>query len=195
MFMFVGPVLLILATIFEWIMGNFFSMMVCSLFAVYWLSFGLLELPTLQLAAAYSKSGTNAAEGMATVQYNAALALYLVVWGIVLFTFFIFTLKTNMVFAGIFCLVTTGTWVLAGAYWKVASGDYVTAGHLQKVSLPQYRVLYNNMVLTYDSAGRRSNYLCRWALGMVHDVCNDGSRDASHLQASGGRFESPLASD
>lgn len=136
--MFVGPVLLILATIFEWIMGNFFSMMVCSLFAVYWLSFGLLELPTLQLAAAYSKSGTNAAEGMATVQYNAALALYLAAWGVMLFTFFIFTLKTNMVFASIFFFVTTGTCVLSGAYWKVSTGEYVMAGHLQKVSLTQY---------------------------------------------------------
>lgn len=39
--------------IFEWIMGNFFPMMVMGLFSVFWLSFGLLQLPTLQLAAAY----------------------------------------------------------------------------------------------------------------------------------------------
>lgn len=133
MFMFVGPLLLTLTTIFEWIMGNFFPMMVCSLFAVFWLSFGFLQLPTLQLAAAYSPTGTNAAEGAASVQYNAALALYLTVWGFALFTFFIFTLKTNTVFALIFLFVTTASWVLAGAYWKVASGDYVMAGHLQKV--------------------------------------------------------------
>ena len=56
-------------------------MMVMSLFAVFWLSFGLLELPTLGLAAAYSKSGTNAAEGAASPEYNAVVALYLIVWG------------------------------------------------------------------------------------------------------------------
>src|ERR1700755_2477422 len=42
-FFFTGPVLLILTAIFEWIMGNFFPMMVCGLFAVFWLSFGVLQ--------------------------------------------------------------------------------------------------------------------------------------------------------
>ncbi|KXL47644.1 hypothetical protein M433DRAFT_152715 [Acidomyces richmondensis BFW] len=129
-FFFVGPLLLTLATIFEWIMGNFFSMMVMSLFAVFWLSFGLLQLPTLGLAAAYSSTG-NAAEGAASKEYNAVIALYLVVWGFALLTFFVFTLKTNAVFAGIFLFVTIAAWVLAGAYFKVSNGEYVTAGHLQ----------------------------------------------------------------
>jgi succinate-acetate transporter protein len=137
MFLFVGPVLLILTTIFEWIMGNFFPMMVCGLFSVFWLSFGLLMLPTLDLQAAYAPAGTSAADaaaaGAASVQYNAALALYLIVWGCALFTFFIFTLKTNTIFALIFLFVTIAAWVLSGAYWKVSTGDYVMAHHLQTV--------------------------------------------------------------
>jgi succinate-acetate transporter protein len=112
-------------------------MMVCGLFSVFWLSFGILQLPTLNLQAAYAPAGTSSADaaaaGAASVQYNAALALYLLVWGYALFTFFIFTLKTNTVFALIFLFVTLAAWVLSGAYWKVASGDYVMAGHLQKV--------------------------------------------------------------
>nr|OQO29473.1 hypothetical protein B0A51_02780 [Rachicladosporium sp. CCFEE 5018] len=130
-FFFTGPVLLILATIFEWVMGNFFPMMVCSLFSVFWLSFGLLQLPTLGLAAAYSTTG-NAAEGAASKEYNAAIALYLIVWGFALFTFFIFTLKTNVIFAGIFLFVTLGAWVLSGAYFAVARADYTMALKLQK---------------------------------------------------------------
>jgi uncharacterized protein len=133
-FLFVGPVLLVFGFIFEWILGNFFSMMVMGLFSVFWLSFGLLQLPTLQLAAAYSTDGASAAEGAASRAYNAALALYLIVWGFALFTFWIFTLKTNVVFALIFLFVTLGAWILSGAYWKVASGDYDTAKTLQKVS-------------------------------------------------------------
>lgn len=82
------------------------QMMVMSLFAVFWLSFGLLQLPTLGLAAAYSSTG-NAAEGAASKEYNAVIALYLVVWGFALLTFFVFTLKTNAVFAGIFLFVRT----------------------------------------------------------------------------------------
>ena len=108
-------------------------MMVMGLFSVFWLSFGLLQLPTLQLAAAYSADGASAAEGAASRAYNAALALYLIVWGFALFTFWIFTLKTNVVFALIFLFVTIGAWVLSGAYWKVASGSYDTALKLQKV--------------------------------------------------------------
>jgi uncharacterized protein len=138
-FFFTGPILLFLATIFEWLLGNFFSMMVMGLFTVFWLSFGILNLPTLELAAAYSPTG-NAAEGAASVEYNAALALFLIVWGFALFTFFIFTLKTNCIFAGIFLFVTVAAFVLAGAYWKVASGDYSAAGDLQKVILQSFLI-------------------------------------------------------
>ncbi|KAJ9499485.1 hypothetical protein H2202_005068 [Exophiala xenobiotica] len=130
-FFFVGPVLLILTVIFEWIMGNFFSMMVCGLFAVFWLSFGMLQLPTLGLAAPYSTSGTNAVVGAASKEYNAVIALYLIVWGFALFTYFIFTLKTNVVFAAIFLFVSIAAWVLSGAYWKVSKGEYATAHTLQ----------------------------------------------------------------
>lgn len=108
-------------------------MMVCSLFSVFWLSFGLLQLPSLGLAAAYSATGS-AAEGAASKEYNSVIALYLLVWGFALFTFWIFTLKTNAVFAGIFLFVTLGAWVLAGAYFKVGNGEYAAALKLQKVS-------------------------------------------------------------
>lgn len=172
--MFVGPLLLILTTIFEWIMGNFFPMMACSLFAVFWLSFGFLQLPTLQLAAAYSSTGTSAAEGAASVQYNAALALYLTVWGFALSTFFIFTLKTNTVFALIFLFVTCASWVLAGAYWKVASGEYVMAGHLQKVRSSFVLLLRVAACLTDGQTGWWRIVVRRWMFGMVHDVRHDG---------------------
>ena len=75
-----------------------------------------------------------ASAGAASKAYNAALALYLLVWGFALFTFFIFTLKTNAVFAMIFGFVSIAAWVLSGAYWKVSVGEYVMAGNLQKVS-------------------------------------------------------------
>lgn len=107
--------------------------------SVFWLSFGFLLLPTLNLAGGYSATGS-AAEGAVSKEYNAAIALYLIVWGFVLLMFFIFTLKTNMVFAGIFLFVTLGAWILSGAYWKVSTGDYGEAGKLQKVSLSSLRL-------------------------------------------------------
>ncbi|KAH9890762.1 GPR1/FUN34/yaaH family-domain-containing protein [Xylariomycetidae sp. FL2044] len=129
-FFFVGPVLLILALIFEWIMGNFFPMMVMGLFAVFWLSFGMLQLPTLQLGTPYASAGDPT--GLASAEYNSVIGIYLIVWGFALFTFFVFTLRINAVFASIFGLVTTACWILASAYFKVAAGQYETAANLQK---------------------------------------------------------------
>ncbi|KAG9237310.1 GPR1/FUN34/yaaH family-domain-containing protein [Amylocarpus encephaloides] len=130
-FYFTGPVLLLLALIFEWIMGNFFSMMVMGMFAVFWLSFGVLQTPSWGIAASYSATG-DAVEGAASKGYNAAIALYLMVWGVWLFTTFLFTLKTNVVFASIFMGAFTSSFVLGGAYWKVSTGDYDMAMSLQK---------------------------------------------------------------
>jgi len=130
-FFFTGPVLLLLALIFEWVMGNFFSMMVMGMFAVFWLSFGLLQIPSLGIAASYSPS-SDPAQGATSVQYNAAVALYLMMWGIWLFTTFLFTLKTNTIFAFIFLCAFISSFTIGGAYWKVSTGDYEMAMHLQK---------------------------------------------------------------
>ena len=132
-FFFTGPVLLVLATVFEWIMGNFFPMMAFGALSVFWLSFGLLQLPTLGLSTPFD-SAAGTADGALSKEYNAAIALYLLVWGFALFTFFILSTKTNLGLVSIFVFVTTGAFLLSGAYWKVSTGDYATAKTLQKVS-------------------------------------------------------------
>lgn len=109
-------------------------MMVCGLFCVFWLSFGLLQLPTLGLAAAYSPSG-DATAGALSKEMNAVIALYLLVWGFALGTFWLFTIRINAVFAGIFGFVTIGSWVLSGAYWALSDGNFQKALRLQKVSI------------------------------------------------------------
>ena len=114
--------------------------MVCGMFAVFWLSFGTLQLPIWQIAASYSSSGTDAADGALSVGYNAGIALYLIVWGFTLLSFFIFTLKTNVVFALIFCFVDVGVWCFSAAYWKVSLGEYDLATRLQKVWFPVLRI-------------------------------------------------------
>lgn len=136
-FFFTGPVLLLLSTIFLWIQAQFFPMMVCGLFCVFWLSFGVLQLPTLGLAGAYA--GGDAAAGAASKEMNAVIALYLLVWGFALGTFWVFTIRINLVFAGIFGFVTVGAWVLSGAYWAVSTGHFERALRLQKVSRGLWR--------------------------------------------------------
>ncbi|PMD53640.1 uncharacterized protein K444DRAFT_540852 [Hyaloscypha bicolor E] len=139
-FFFTGPVLLLLALIFEWIMGNFLSMMIMGMFGVFWLSFGVLETPSWAIAASYSPTG-DAAEGAASKGYNAAVALYLLVWGFWLFTTWIFTLKTNTVFAAIFFFAFISSFLFSGAYWKVSTGDYGMAMKLQKAGGATFFIL------------------------------------------------------
>lgn len=173
-------------------------MMVCGLFAVFWLSFGVLQLPEWQLAASYSTTGTSGAEGAVSVGYNAAIALYLIVWGFTLFTFFVFTLKTNMVFACIFFFVDVGVWCLVAAYWKVAAGNFDTALKLQKV----HNLLGPNSLLPFMfcctfwgmlTIGRRGNDVhCRF-VGMVYDCCDDVCGIACHYEIACGGSLSFLA--
>jgi succinate-acetate transporter protein len=113
-------------------MGNFFSMLVMGMFSVFWLSFGVLQTPSWSIANSYSATG-DAAQGAVSVGYNAGIALYLMVWGVWLFTIFLFTLKTNVVFALIFLFAFTSNFVIGGAYWKVSTGDFDMAMKLQKV--------------------------------------------------------------
>ncbi|KAI0096778.1 GPR1/FUN34/yaaH family-domain-containing protein [Nemania sp. FL0031] len=129
-FLFTGPVLLFVAMIFEWVMGNFFPMMIMGLFTVFWLSFGLLNLPTLELGLPFATPDDPT--GLSSQGYNAAVALYLLVWGFALFTFFIFTLQVNFVFAALFFIVSIGAWLLSAAYFKVSNGDYAGAMLCQK---------------------------------------------------------------
>lgn len=177
-FFFTGPVLLLLALVFEWIMGNFFSMMVMGMFAVFWLSFGLLELPSLGIAAAYSTTG-DAAEGAASKQYNAAVALYLLIWGFWLFTTFLFTLKTNTVFALIFLCAFISSLTLSGAYWKVSTGDFDAAMRLQKVRyLSRSRSVEETKLITIS--GWRCYILRCCGIGMVYNSCYDGCGDEDY---------------
>lgn len=133
-------------------MGNFFSMMVCGLFCVFWLSFGMLQLPTVGIAASYS-STANATEGALSVGYNAGIGLYLIALGFTMFSFFIFTLKTNTVFALIFGLATATVFVLSSAYWHVALGNYEIATRLQHVRIPYAPIIIFSKLTTIQAGG------------------------------------------
>jgi hypothetical protein len=152
-------------------MGNFFPMMVCGLFCVFWLSFGILQLPTAGIAASYSAAG-NASEGALSVGYNAGIALYLIALGFTMFTFFIFTLKTNTIFALIFACTTSAVFVLSSAYWHVALGNYTTATHLQHVWVPSASISHS--YCADGSPGWRGPLLHCGPFRLVHDFCYDG---------------------
>lgn len=125
-----GAMLLVFGFIFEWIMGNFFSMMSMGLFATFWLSFALLQLPTLDLSAPYITEADPTGTG--SKAFNAGLALYLIVWGFIIFSFAFFSLKTNVAFAAIYIILIAFAFVMSGCYWRLSNGDVPGAVTLQK---------------------------------------------------------------
>jgi len=97
----------------------------------------------------------------------------LIIWGFALFTYFIFTLKTNCVFAGIFLFVTIACWILSGAYWKVSRGDYATAHTLQVVSC--HIVCVRDEWLTmFARTDWRGVTVHRGPSWLVYVFCDDG---------------------
>ncbi|KAK6443069.1 hypothetical protein LTR95_000586 [Oleoguttula sp. CCFEE 5521] len=140
-FFFTGPVLMGLATIFEWIRGEFmqasalleFIMMICGLFTVFWSSWGLIFTPSVGIAATYSLSG-NVLEGSLSKPYNATLAIYALVWGFAILTFFVFTLGANAVLAAVFFLLWTGAFCISGTYWCLSLSKISTAQTLKTAS-------------------------------------------------------------
>jgi hypothetical protein len=171
-------------------MGNFFSMMVCGFFCVFWLSFGILQLPTAGIAASYSATGS-ASEGALSVGYNAGIALYLIALGCAVFTFFVFTLKINMVLALIFACATLSVFILSAAYWNVGLGNFATATRLQHVGFSHTLVFVDHSANL--DLGWRSTGLHFGSIWLVCNIYHDGCRDGISYQVPSWRFVSFLA--
>jgi succinate-acetate transporter protein len=146
-FFFTGPLLLLLSTIFEWIIGNFFNMMLCGFFCVFWSSLGILQLPTADIASSYSPTG-NALDGALTADYNAGIALYISVLGFAVFTIFLVTLRTNAVLAVLFVNATAGLFTLSASYWRASVGHLPTALHLKHVRTA-YVFVYRQLIIYF----------------------------------------------
>ena len=167
-------------------------MIVMGMFSVFWLSFGVLQTPSWGIAAAYSATGDEAA-GAASVGYNAAIALYLMVWGFWLFTTFIFTLKTNTVFALIFLCAFLSSFIIGGAYWKVSTGEYAMAMRLQKVSSRPLSPPSCDELAADSVSGRCRDFLRVSLAWILYYGGYDRGRDAHDTQVASGRPLSLLA--
>jgi hypothetical protein len=88
------------------------------------------------IAASFSASGTNAAEGAISVGYTAGIGLYLISLGSAMFTFWVFTLKTNVVLALTIGLATVAVYLLSAAYFTLGLGHFAKATNLQHVRSP-----------------------------------------------------------
>lgn len=75
---------MMLSGLLEWVLGNTFPFVVFVTFGGFWIFFAILNDPSIGVAAAYSATG-NAAEGQANTLFAEGLAVYFVIWGMLVF--------------------------------------------------------------------------------------------------------------
>lgn len=96
---------MVLAGIFEFILGNSFPMAVFIVYGAHWCNLGNVYNPLLGYTASYAvaaTSSTAAVPGALSQAYNAGQGHYNVVMALITFCFFCGSLRTNVPFVLVF---------------------------------------------------------------------------------------------
>jgi len=120
-FFFTGPVLLLLSSIFLWIQAQFFPVIVRTLYPEQCCTF-LTWNPVNQVL----RSAVSSTSSVSPSAYPAPR-------GFALSTSWQFTMRINLLLAGIFGFVTLRLWILSGAYWAPSNRHFKKALRLQKL--------------------------------------------------------------
>jgi succinate-acetate transporter protein len=131
---------LYLACIMEWIMGNTFPSVVFGTFGGFWLSYAIINTPTMQIAASFAPAAdagngiTATMAGSQSPSFNVGLGMYFLVWGIMCFLYFVASLRTNVPFVLVFLSLVFAFELIASAYFHTASGNTAAAAMEFKVA-------------------------------------------------------------
>ncbi|TVY49482.1 Protein alcS [Lachnellula occidentalis] len=120
-YFFFGGLLMLVAGLLEFVLGNTYSFVVFMAYGAFWLTYGSVLQPFFAAYASYSTT-TTPADGLQTVGFTASLGFFLLFMGLLSFIFLICSLRVNVAFVVIFLSLTLGFVLLAGAYWEIANG-------------------------------------------------------------------------
>lgn len=140
-YFFCGGLLMILAAVLEFILGNTFPFVVFGSYGAFWLSYGGTLQPFYNAGGAYVTSGSQA-EGLASPGFLNSFAFFLLFTALMSFVFMIAAMRTNVVFFLIFVFLVIDLSCLAGAFWHMGQGDTEYGMKLQKVCLNWYPNLW-----------------------------------------------------
>ncbi|KKA25567.1 Transcriptional activator of ethanol catabolism AlcS [Rasamsonia emersonii CBS 393.64] len=121
----IGGVLMPIAGILEFILGNTFSFVVFLSFGAFWLATGITMTPFYNAAGAYDPSNP------ANPGFHTSFAFIYVFMGLLCLIYLICGIRTNVVFEIIFLTLTLGFCLLAGSYWQLAALNSTLADNLQ----------------------------------------------------------------
>ncbi|KAB8211072.1 GPR1/FUN34/yaaH family-domain-containing protein [Aspergillus parasiticus] len=123
---FFGGLLMILAAVLEFILGNTFIFVVFSSYAAFWLSLAATLTPFYAAYTAYEPSNpTNPG-------FNNSYAFFEVFMGLLCCIYLICSIRTNLCFMVIFLALTLGFSFLAGTSWQLANGNADLSRSLKK---------------------------------------------------------------
>ena len=99
---------------------------------VFWLSLGILFVPSLNIISSYS-STNSFTDGGNSPGLNASVGLYLIAWGMITMILLIVSVKTNIVTVVLFAILDAGFFIFAASHLQLASGNAGVALILQRV--------------------------------------------------------------
>jgi len=130
-YFFFGGLLMLLGSLLEFILGNTFPFVVFGTFGAFWLSYGGTLQPYFNAAGSYSSDGLNQAEGLGTAGFANSFSFFLVFMGLLCLIYLIASIRTNIVFFGIFLSLVFAFGFLAGSFWHAGQGNASLASKLQ----------------------------------------------------------------
>lgn len=119
--------------IMEWVIGNTFPSVVFGSFGGFFISYGIINQPSIGIAASFAPAAdasngiTAATAGASTASYNLGLGMFFLSFGILNFIFFLCSLRTNVFFVILFATITPAIELLAAGYFHFAAGNVAAA--------------------------------------------------------------------
>ncbi|KAE8318307.1 GPR1/FUN34/yaaH family-domain-containing protein [Aspergillus transmontanensis] len=128
---FFGGLLMILAAVLEFILGNTFIFVVFSSYAAFWLSLATTLTPFYAAYTAYEPSDPTNPGFNNSYEFQTP-AFFEVFMGLLCFIYLICSIRTNLCFMVIFLALTLGFSFLAGTSWQLANGNADLSRSLKK---------------------------------------------------------------
>lgn len=127
-FYFIGGLLMTLAGVLEFILGNTFTFVVFCSFGGFWFSFGATLTPAYNATGAYNPSNPMNPE------FHSSFAFFALFMGFLCFVYLICSFRINCACMIMFLSMTLGFCLMAGTYWLIARGNMDLAEKTQVVT-------------------------------------------------------------
>lgn len=121
-FFMLGGVCLMIAGLMDWFLGEAFGFLVYTAYGAFYASLGIIEQPSLGIAASFSDTGSTH-DGYMQPGFADAMGIYLVCWGFLTIIFLLASMRTNVAFVVLFFALCMAFFGIAAAYFRLASGQ------------------------------------------------------------------------